>query len=127
MKKEFVCIFYINSCVTRMRMHPSDSDSNNRAEKCANQEKWLAGCFNPISGSGAKSRNYPSLFTFSVSFFRALYFHFFRSILRKFQTLSIVTIYQTLVRLRRRIMQSNQLRLTTGLFFPHDGYQYRDR
>lgn len=101
MKKRFVCIFYINSCVIRMRTRPSDSDSNNRAEKCANREKWLAGCFNPISGSGAKSRNYRYL-RFPSPFFRALYFRvFFVGILRKFQTLSIVTIYQTLARVKK--------------------------
>lgn len=64
-------------------MRSSDSESNNRAEKCANQEKWLAGCFNPISGSGAKSRNYPSLFTFSVLFFPRVMLSFFHCILRK--------------------------------------------
>lgn len=71
-----------------MRMRPSDSNSNNRAEKCANQEKWFAGRFNPISGSGAMSEvEELSVVIYSVSFFPRVILSFFHSTLRKFRTI----------------------------------------
>jgi len=53
-----------------MRMRPSDSDSNNRAEKCANQEKWLSQGALILSPEAVRSRGiirrylrFPSLFS----------------------------------------------------------------
>lgn len=110
----------------------SDSSPNNRGEN-ARIKKNRPRQSNPISRSDTTDEaDELSAVIYSVSrfFSPARYISTFDSMvsnLRKFRKLSLLQLLHQSVPLRNRIIQANPFRLTTGLLFPHDGYQNRDR